>query len=1799
EAPPETKGINKFYYLTASSRLDEIIDAIAKAKREGAMVIISEMNLLPTAFLEGRLNDVLTGRSAGQDVNPGFCIFATMNTLDFSGREKLSSALQNRVIYQRIADYTQDELKEFALAKRGSVAEDTAISLVNLHAWIRQEIKKPNQKPTTRELENALGLLQQGKNLEQAVQEVYGAFYLKQVLKGKKYPLEKELQEFQENRAVDNKALFELIGSFLMGRPVRIAFDAVTRQGGAMHSDGTIALSTKTTLAYQLDILDHEAGHGRFTRDLDGLAPGEGDPFYWLYIWLEDKRMEHAMKHHFPYINLDVVSEQEKGFIKAVAELDIEHLLKSTPEDIFKFLLSSFAKGLITQEQVTELAVAIQGFFPVNIAEYALRHLTAAQKIYEAVPENLGEEEIQFKQYQALMLLQEIKTDYLEIKFMPRKKEEKPRPPEPTPEEQKVAIQQATARLEKAEYVPQVAPPPEKQALSITQPKSAAVKKIPTRERERLLKEEKKRALAESKQQVQREFDLMAEDLLQAQQLSTERLQEMAAQLEERTHQASLVGRLNQLNDRKLNLHRERIAARINREIARRQGTGTEAQVQRQAFTERAQEEYAQWGRKIKLLWISFPIYRQLAGILLRAMWDSRYRQALFRKTIPEVVSTGSQVPGVEGKPASQASKGQDVWVPEALKQWLMINPQVLSALGLKLEFVALNLSQAQIGVRYPAASAHAEDFASNPVIITPTLPQPERRNLAVSEAFTPRVPLTDITRQQKGLIEEAIAEFFKTKMSVERRYGQEGALDEKRFFSGNPAAAFYRTGGIEEKTPKELVLSGLASPAEWNIILEEFFLFLFARGFQVTAYTSEKSYVSGIRTLSDLKRILQEAKDISPEKVREDLSLHKRREDYEYFSLQELQKKIEDIYLYGAFKSAIIRQQDTFKPRSKTKEKDLSLIVKDEIELAKDFLRRYGYADVEQRVTTHADVSWRLSVDLSGLDRISEISELTGLTCLCDLNLTGTKISDFQIYALFQYHPNRDYLRVQNKDGKLISGGLYELPYQSRSRRMPPVFTFQTQVIEAKLLLARYRLPESCLVVDLQKETISLDLSFCGITHLGVPDKLKKLTFLNLDGTAITEGQIYQCLADHPNRKVLQIKKGFQVYSYNNLPEHYRPASAQLPFAQQLEKARDFLKINNQEERAQYMYQDAQSEEFSMGFTCFNNPATDLTALTGLSGLKELRLSREMWSSMPKYVFDFLPELKQVRRLELDSPSFFDIRILAEMPSLRELEITCWGSTGQNFEPEDIYELFRLHPQREKLTVYLERGTAFYGEMAWRKYTYEDFLREYETKPAELSIAEQFQAVKKFLESENLDKNPTCFTGDNLGDHISLDLSKTVVSGVGFLPAMGIKCLTHLDLSDTKVSDILPLAKSPKLCELRLVNCDISDGQIDELFCLHPNRENLRVVNRNGEEITFEKFFIRQGVSRKEVQDKNKPSMPPAGSQTTLQEVKGEADRVLIGLVNSLVEPKAAPQQVYERFQKEGSIAGFLRLLATLRQDKTLSDAARQALDDFFVTHSREREVAEADLNLAAADEAKESHDVVNNYIQGQIPEDLKGFTGLSPQAQQELKDKYRNAKGQITIPIKGLFDETGQFGHIGVGQFYGEPVMYVDAEYQANQTLQSHEAYEMDRWLKLQNALAITELDIANYQAYLQDQLQKGTLTQPQAEERLHRARSNLNQPFLPEMMRSLMIAYKDKPIQRDVTIDGTNLNNLTTQQISDLWHTQAPSVASLFAGKTSKHQIPEQVVDNDINLSAGEDELSVIALGAGAQTAPPKYQ
>ncbi|WP_422135394.1 AAA family ATPase [Endozoicomonas sp. ALD040] len=131
---------------------DTVREAIQKAKVNGGIVVISEMNLIDSQHLEGELNGILAG-----DAHPGFHLFATINPPEYSGRKPLSPALKGRFRHLPIRQYNPTELQTIAekVLPQNTQGKFAAEKLTQLHCRLRADLKQKNLplQPSSRDLQ--------------------------------------------------------------------------------------------------------------------------------------------------------------------------------------------------------------------------------------------------------------------------------------------------------------------------------------------------------------------------------------------------------------------------------------------------------------------------------------------------------------------------------------------------------------------------------------------------------------------------------------------------------------------------------------------------------------------------------------------------------------------------------------------------------------------------------------------------------------------------------------------------------------------------------------------------------------------------------------------------------------------------------------------------------------------------------------------------------------------------------------------------------------------------------------------------------------------------------------------------------------------------------------------------------------------------------------------------------------------------------------------------------------------------------------------------------------------------------------------------------------------------------------------------------------------------------------------------------------------------------------------------------------------------------------------------------------
>ncbi|MGB1270512.1 MAG: AAA family ATPase, partial [Endozoicomonas sp.] len=103
----QQQSVTPFIHINANpNQWSTLVDSVKQAMSQGQLIAISELNLIPSSYLEGLFNDVLTGHAA-----PGFRLFATINPGSFDGREALSPALKSRCTQVKLGALSQQALE--------------------------------------------------------------------------------------------------------------------------------------------------------------------------------------------------------------------------------------------------------------------------------------------------------------------------------------------------------------------------------------------------------------------------------------------------------------------------------------------------------------------------------------------------------------------------------------------------------------------------------------------------------------------------------------------------------------------------------------------------------------------------------------------------------------------------------------------------------------------------------------------------------------------------------------------------------------------------------------------------------------------------------------------------------------------------------------------------------------------------------------------------------------------------------------------------------------------------------------------------------------------------------------------------------------------------------------------------------------------------------------------------------------------------------------------------------------------------------------------------------------------------------------------------------------------------------------------------------------------------------------------------------------------------------------------------------------------------------------------------------
>ncbi len=443
----EYQSNKKVYFArNASPNYDSLFKDVDLAVKFGFKMIISEANLLPTSILEGKLNDKLT------DPALGFGLFMTINSLDYKGRERLSSALLNRTIYHVLPDYSQKEFENIVMEQKlNHVSDKDKKAVVQFHCWLRSQLKQKNSSiiPTTRQILECLKLIERGTSLNQALHQIYGIIYLKDV--GDMRVESIDYRGFIEQESIDNIKVFQLLAKVIVpekmvqtkdGRkvqPVRFySFDPNKKNKQNAGADGLYSESDNTIgfnkLNYDnpdrmFEILFHEAGHGRFTRH-SGTSIAKS-----LSNFMEDLRMLNAMSLDFPYLAGAGYDLSMLNYCKHINELNIQAIIDAEPKDVFNNVLGLYGLRLLERNQIQAVLSSLlekyeHGFFGKHklipyIETFSLLlgndNLEAARSAIQSVPQylengpNYLEEEVRVANSVANIYVKKIEEDFYKV----------------------------------------------------------------------------------------------------------------------------------------------------------------------------------------------------------------------------------------------------------------------------------------------------------------------------------------------------------------------------------------------------------------------------------------------------------------------------------------------------------------------------------------------------------------------------------------------------------------------------------------------------------------------------------------------------------------------------------------------------------------------------------------------------------------------------------------------------------------------------------------------------------------------------------------------------------------------------------------------------------------------------------------------------------------------------------------------------------------------------------------------------------------------------------------------------------------------------------------------------------------------------------------------------------------------------------------------------------------------------------------------------------------------------------------
>ncbi len=355
-------GDDYFVWNASPHKIEELKNLIERAAKEGKIILLSEINLVSSAILEGMLNTLLTEQGHFQ---PGFALIGTMNSVNFQGRETFSSAFKNRMVYYRVYDYAQKGLRQIARSffsdEEWSKHQEAAQTMIGVHTWIRDQVAGPHQSPTLRELIRALKQIKENKKSAEIVNEVYQPIYLENILTGKKLPPLEQLAHYQEKESIDWAKAYQLGAQFFLGkeRAEKIKFAQKIQNKRPLPEKigvNQIEISEKGSLKAWQELMEAVGGHLFHEKKSPWKPSAETKP---LYLLLENYRILVSLKKAKLIEKIELY-DGETNFLRAIEANDYPYLESLSDQELFGSMLILGALGKLKNEAKSYVAEVLE-----------------------------------------------------------------------------------------------------------------------------------------------------------------------------------------------------------------------------------------------------------------------------------------------------------------------------------------------------------------------------------------------------------------------------------------------------------------------------------------------------------------------------------------------------------------------------------------------------------------------------------------------------------------------------------------------------------------------------------------------------------------------------------------------------------------------------------------------------------------------------------------------------------------------------------------------------------------------------------------------------------------------------------------------------------------------------------------------------------------------------------------------------------------------------------------------------------------------------------------------------------------------------------------------------------------------------------------------------------------------------------------------------------------------------------------------------------------------------------------------